>query len=370
MAVELMRDKFLSKFVPLEDPDLDSAALQAFDLSNSLCGDWRPPKSLDLNSWESQVLGTFLKYLNDFFESDLGSDCSLSWGNIALHARCGPGASFGGKGTSFYQKFYASRLTASSPDILALYKADTMMWAEETIAETIREQSFGPPCHIGRSKFCFVPKTVKTSRLIAVEPTLNTFYQLGVGGILEKRLKRFFGISLDTQPDVNRCMARLGSLIDATYGDGFATIDLTSASDSISLGLAGYCLPAEWLDVFLALRCGYAQIGNDVTSIRQLNMLSTMGNGYTFPLQTAIFAAAAAAAVAQDDGILEMPKAWSEFHIGGLYSVFGDDLVVPSRSSERLLWLLKALGFRPNPEKCFTSGWFREIGRASCRERV
>jgi hypothetical protein len=85
-----------------------------------------------------------------------------------------------------------------------------------------------------------------------------------------------------------------------------------------------------------------------------------MGNGFTFPLQTAIFAAAAAAAVSQDDDILAMPKAWSEYNIGGLYSVFGDDIVVSSKASSRLLWLLKTLGFRPNPEKCFTSGWFRE----------
>lgn len=360
VAVDLMRDKFLSKFIPHADPLLDSVALEAFDLSNRLCLEWRPPEVLGQNSWEAQLIGTFLKYLDGFFMNDLGSDCNLSWGNIALNARCGPGASFGAKGTSFYQKLYASPLTASSPDLLDYYKADIALWPEETIAESIRVESFGPPSFIGRSKLVFVPKTAKTSRLIAVEPTINTFYQLGLGAIMERRLKRYFGIDLSTQPDVNRCMARLGSLIDATYGDGYSTIDLTSASDSISLGLVGWCLPTDWLDVLLTLRCGFAQVGSDPTTTRQLNMLSTMGNGYTFPLQTAIFAAAAAAAVAQDDSILTMPKAWSEYNVGGLYSVFGDDIVVTSRSNERLLWLLRKLGFRPNPEKCFASGWFRE----------
>lgn len=359
-ASDLMRDKFLSKFVPRADDRLDAIALSDFDLSNSLCREWRPPSLDQLNSGEQQLLGTFLKYLNDYFLADLGADCELSWGNIALNARSGPGASFGAKGTSFYQKFYSSPLTSSSPDILDLYKADIAMWPEEQIAESIRAESFGPPRFVGRSRFCFVPKTVKTSRLIAVEPTLNTFYQLGLAAILERRLRRFFGIDLETQPDSNRCMARLGSLIDATFGDGFATIDLTSASDSISLGLAGYILPPEWLDVILFLRCGYAQCGPDGSTIRQLHMVSTMGNGITFPLQTAIFAAATAAAVAQSDDVLTMPKAWSESNIGGLYSVFGDDIVVKSRASERLLWLLRVLGFRPNPEKCFTSGEFRE----------
>lgn len=135
VAIELMRDKFLSKFVPREDPALDSVALEAFDLSNRLCQEWRPPVVSGLNSWESQLLGTFLKFINNYFETDLGADVSLSWGNIALHARCGPGASFGGRGTSFYQKLYASPLSASSPDLLDLYKADITMWSEETIAE-------------------------------------------------------------------------------------------------------------------------------------------------------------------------------------------------------------------------------------------
>lgn len=361
VAAELMRDKFLSKFVPRVDPSLDSAALEAFDLSNALCKEWRYPSDLGQNSWESQLLGTFLKYINDFFEVDLGADCEPSWGNISLNARCGPGASFGAKGTSFYQKFYASPLTASSPDLIDIYRADIALWPEEQIAESIRSESYGPPAYVGRSKFCFVPKTVKTSRLIAIEPSLNTFYQLGLGEILVRRLKRFFGIDLETQPDVNRCLARFGSLIDASLGDGFSTIDLTSASDSVSLGLAGYCIPSDWLDKFLALRCGFAQVDTcEGVSMRQLQMLSTMGNGFTFPLQTAIFAAATAAAVAQGDDILAMPKAWSEYNIGGLYSVFGDDIVVQSKAAERLLWLLKKLGFRPNNEKCFTSGWFRE----------
>lgn len=359
-AIDVMRDKFLSKFVPRAEEALDRVAFETFAKANESAKAWRPAPLQ--NSGQEQLVGTFLNYLDRFFLNDLGPDCDWSWGNISLHARSGPGVCNGGRGTSFFEKHYSSPITASSPFVLDLYQADIRLWPEECIAEQIRDAHYGPPKLIGGSKLSFVPKTTKTSRMIAIEPTLNMFYQLGIGAILEKRLRRFFGIDLSTQPDVNRCLARLGSVIDASRGDGFATIDLSSASDSISLGLCGYSIPAEALDRMLSVRCSYAssKYCSDATGYMRLNMLSTMGNGYTFPIQTAIFAAVAAASVSMDDDILDMPKAWSENHIGGLYSVFGDDIIVRSKAAERTLWLLRYLGFTPNTEKCFVSGSFRE----------
>jgi hypothetical protein len=359
-AIEVMRDKFLSKYVPRADHRLDDAAYAMFDFCNEHCAKWRPRLD-DLNSWQQELLGTFQKYISDFFEVDLGDDCKLSWGNIALNARSGPGVAHGSKGTSFFEKMYSGPMCGSSPFVLDLYQADIRLWAEETIADQIRSETYGPHRLIRGSKFAFVPKTNKTSRMIAIEPGINQFYQLGIGSILERRLKRFFGIDLSTQPDVNRCLARMGSVIDSTRGDGFATIDLTSASDCLSLGLCGYAIPAEALDRLLSVRSPYATVklkGEEKTVA--LRMISTMGNGYTFPLQTAFFAAAAAASVSLSDGIQAMPKAWSEGHIGGLYSVFGDDIIVKPDANDRLLWLLQWMGFFPNTKKCFASGWFRE----------
>ena len=359
-AIEVMRDKFLSKFVPRADHRLDDAAYAMFEFCNEHCAKWRPQVS-DLNSWQQELVGTFQKYINDFFEVDLGKDCMLDWGNIALSARSGPGVANGSKGTSFFEKMYSGPLSGSSPYILDLYRADIALWPEETIADWIRSETYGPLRLIRGSKFSFVPKTNETSRMIAIEPGINQFYQLGVGAILERRLKRFFGIDLATQPDVNRCLARMGSLIDSSRGDGFATIDLTSASDCISLGLCGYAIPTEALDKLLSLRSPYASCklkGKEKTVA--LRMMSTMGNGFTFPLQTALFAAAAAASISLSDGIQAMPKAWSEHNLGGLYSVFGDDIIVKPDASHRLLWLLQWMGFFPNTKKCFTSGWFRE----------
>jgi hypothetical protein len=359
-ALEVMRDKFLSKFIPRASHDLDVAAFNMFKFCNEHCKGWSPRLS-DLNSWQEELVGTFQKYLNDFFECDLGEDTSFSWGNISLHARSGPGVANGSRGTSFFEKMYSGPLSASSPYLHDLYRADINLWPEEAIAEFIRSSDYGPLRLVGGSKFAFVPKTSEISRMIAIEPSINQFYQLGIGAILEKRLRRFFGIDLSTQPDVNRCLARMGSLIDSTMGDGFATIDLSSASDCISLRLCGYAIPAEPLDRMLSVRSPYAQcVLKGVDDTVALNMLSTMGNGFTFPLQTAMFAAAAAASVSLSDGLQTMPKAWSETNLGGLFSVFGDDIIVKPSAADRLLWLLSWMGFFPNDKKCFTSGWFRE----------
>jgi hypothetical protein len=43
-----------------------------------------------------------------------------------------------------------------------------------------------------------------------------------------------------------------------------------------------------------------------------------------------------------------------------MFSVFGDDIIVPTKAYERTLRLLRLLGFTPNPEKSFGSGSFRE----------
>lgn len=358
-AAQYLKDKFLSKLVPSDTSEADVNAYQAFASSNERCRTWSLP---ELSESDVQLVGEFAKILEDFFLVDLGADVELSWANIALNGRCGPGAAVGASGTSWYSKMYSGVLTASDQALVDLYYADISMWPEESNAESIRAETFGSIRTVGGSRSSFVPKTTKTSRMISVEPTLNTFYQLGLGSILEKRIKRFFGIDLATQPAINRWLAYIGSSTDATLGDGFATIDLSSASDSISLQFGSRFIPAEWFSTILSLRSPRTTIElNGSKSEVKLYMVSTMGNGFTFPLQTAIFSSIASACVSLSDGIRQHPRGFGAVPFrAGSFSVFGDDIVVPCAVYERTLRLLRILGFIPNPEKCFGSGSFRE----------
>jgi hypothetical protein len=193
-----------------------------------------------------------------------------------------------------------------------------------------------------------VPKNVDTSRLICVEPTLNMFAQLGVGEIITRRLQSVYDIDLSIQPQINRLMAQAGSFDEA---DGFCTIDLSSASDLISMNMIEATFPAEIVSLLKELRSPVTNI-NGIN--HSMNMVSTMGNGFTFPLQTAIFASVVLAAARSLGISLESKGPLPEF------SVFGDDIIVRKNIFRSTIRLLNILGFRQNPLKTFSIGPFRE----------
>lgn len=83
-------------------------------------------------------------------------------------------------------------------------------------------------------------------------------------------------------------------------------------------------------------------------------MVSTMGNGYTFPLQTVIFSAVVLACL-QWRGIPSTSVCASE-----LWSVFGDDIICPSACADDVVSILHLLGFKVNQDKSFVKGPFRE----------
>lgn len=192
---------------------------------------------------------------------------------------------------------------------------------------------------VAYNKISFVPKTAKTHRVIAVEPLLNSFVQKGVDEHMRLRLKRI-GIDLSDQSR-NSEFARLGSLPGAE--DPFVTIDLSSASDSISIGLVKDVLPPEWYDFLNAIRSKSFLLDGE---IRQYNKFCSMGNGFCFPLETLLFVAAC--------------KACNAGRPGKDFLVYGDDIVLRQSKSMKLIKLLAYMGFKTNKGKTFLEGPFRE----------
>jgi len=170
------------------------------------------------------------------------------------------------------------------------------------------------------------------------------YFQLGLGAVLERRLQSI-GIDLSSQPEVNRLLAYAGS-----KSGSFCTIDLSSASDSISLRMCKKFLPKELYYILVKLRSPATLIGGER---KHLNMLSTMGNGFTFPLQTIIFSCLIRAVYRS----LDLPL------LNGRYltwSCFGDDLIVLNSAFRSVCRLLDILGFSTNSKKTFSEGPFRE----------
>ncbi len=191
---------------------------------------------------------------------------------------------------------------------------------------------------VTHGKLSFVPKTSLTHRPIVVEPLLNSFFQKGVGKFIRQRLKRA-GVDLQDQSK-NQRLAEAGS----RYGH-LATIDLSSASDCISRNLVYSLLPYDWADELDLLRTPSVTYGDTVI---HLEKFSSMGNGYTFELESLIFYALAYSVCRY----LVLP-------MEGL-SVYGDDLIVPVDAFDLLGRILEICGFSMNMEKSFSKGPFRE----------
>jgi len=181
------------------------------------------------------------------------------------------------------------------------------------------------------NRVAFVPKSSKTDRSIAVEPRWNIFFQKGVGKFLRKRLARF-GIDLDDQTR-NQRLAEEGSRTGR-----YATIDLKSASDSVSREVIWDLLPYDWAALLDDLR---SRSGRLESRRFVYEKWSSMGNGYTFELESVLFYAICSAYT--DD-----------------LSVYGDDLIVPSEHYHEIVEALFMFGFTTNSEKSFSRGPFRE----------
>lgn len=193
---------------------------------------------------------------------------------------------------------------------------------------------------VKHNKIAFVPKTALVHRTIAVEPLLNGYLQKGVD-LYMRDLLRVRGIDL-TDQDYNQRAASVGSL-QWTAEDPLVTIDLQSASDSVSKELCRELLPPDWFDFLNQIRSTHYRIGSQEDC--RYEKFCSMGNGFCFPLESLIFASFVASV---------------EPHAPRRYAVYGDDIIVRRSTAFALLPVLKYAGFKVNEDKTFLYGPFRE----------
>jgi len=336
----------LKKFQDWSQPTADADALSLFISMNNKCKAYSFPNVWSLTEPQLQVFSHAKNMLHKWLCSGTGFRYSIP--DILERCDFGPGASVGASGTSFYHKAGSSRLSQTSSLLYSMYLESirsSRTWIE---AEKLRRDLFGRPDIVSGSKLCFVPKSTKISRTICVEPSLNMFIQKGLGSCLETTLKKSIGFDLSVQQFRNKRLARIGSK------DGrFSTIDLSSASDTISLSLCNELLPRDFLEWLLVCRSPMTTLPDG--SVVPMHMISSMGNAYTFPLQTLIFSALALGCY-RVLGLDFIRPAGTDGNLG----VFGDDIVCLSESFDLLVSVLELSGFLPNKSKSFNSGLFRE----------
>ncbi len=183
-----------------------------------------------------------------------------------------------------------------------------------------------------------VPKKTDIDRVCCKEPDLNMFIQKGIGNFLRRKLRSEIGINLNDQ-SINRSLAREGSITDR-----LATFDLSSASDSISSELVSLLIPECWFTLLDSVRSPVTIIDGEE---HRNHMFSSMGNGFTFELQSLLFWA--------------MTKTICYLTgTRGRVSIYGDDIICPSDISAQLPVIFEYFGFAINLDKSFYEGDFRE----------
>jgi hypothetical protein len=197
------------------------------------------------------------------------------------------------------------------------------------------------------SRSTTVPKDNTIDRMIAVEPTINMFLQQGLAEVMWSRMRRW-GLSLERDQEKHRKLACYGSVTNH-----LATIDFSSMSDRVSCSCIKLLFPREWYAAFMDVRSQQTQIGDAWVSC---NMISSMGNATTFPIETLVLWALAVA-VAEPSHNQKVIRDRTRTDIG----VFGDDVILPSRNVPEFFDVVRLLGFVPNPQKSFfDDGYFRE----------
>jgi hypothetical protein len=322
------------------------AAQSLFLRNNSLCASWTYAPT---SSWDEELMGETREHLSRFWRARyLAPSICDHLEYIRANARVGPGAAVGAGGCDFYTKLFASKLTSPSRLVARMYHEEVCSDPRRLESDECRIKNSGHGVTIRGSRLAFAPKNANIARCICVEPSLGMYYQLGFGRLLERSLLYKMGINLSKQPFKNRELARLGSI----HGD-LSTIDLSSASDSMSLPMLRWALPRDWIYILSELRSPWVEVDGKE---EELHMVSSMGNGFTFPLQT-IFFACIVTASARLRGI-PLSNPWGDTL--GNWAVFGDDIIVPKSITADVLRGLSLFGFTANSNKTFVEGPFRE----------
>lgn len=381
----------LVKKVPFRDPDLDpeAKALDAFLQAEADCHEvnltLRPYRKLmsgesraELDD-DSRVVEPLLRRARNHLRRVLGHKPDIK--AILSMARFGSGSNVGvhGNATHFLRKIgsetwtvsalclpYAATAASMHPafwyalgldpsgykplwrDPMAYHLTNPLFLrnvGEQTLRDEFMRRFKARVRLVNDDLITYVPKDADRHRTVGTQPLLNVFTQLGVGDYLKGVLRNACDIVLEEDQETkNGPLALLGSFCDGTT---LSTIDLASASDTISWELVKFLLPGEWFTLLNALRTPNYRVPGEKVS-HPYEKFCAMGNGFCFPLETLIFWSLCQAVY----DVVETPDR--------LMAVYGDDIIVYQPAALLLIELLDLVGFKTNIGKTFVFGPFRE----------
>jgi len=303
------------------------------------------------NSWKPHQIEDFRRVAMLLFRETFSHvDRKIYEGEIV--PKHGPGATADGLvgNNKFTQRVWTSRLEKYFPAGEYLFPS----WKHYSFDED--DVHFLEPDAEIPVKVISVPKTQKTPRIIAMEPTAVQYVQQGLLEVILEGIRKvdflrtFLGFD-DQEP--NQLMAKEGSL-----SGELATLDLSEASDRVS-----YRLVREMTHRFPHLREGLDATRSQKADVPGYGVISlskyaSMGSALCFPIEAMVFLTIIFLGIERELRTSLDRKTIKSFL--GRVRVYGDDIIIPVEYVHIVIEQLEAFGFLVNSGKSFWTGRFRE----------
>jgi hypothetical protein len=265
----------------------------------------------------------------------------------------GPGATAEGiRGNSKYVwRFWYERLEPYFPFLGFSLSLESYSEKEFEQVTFVPEQEELPV------KVTLVPKTLKTPRVIAIEPVCMQYAQQAVQLALVRELERYWLTSGHVNfrdQSVNQNLA-----LTSSQTGQFGTIDLSDASDRVLNDLASYMFEGN-PDLWGAIQAcrSRAAILPDGRLVSPLFKFASMGSALCFPVESMVFYTICVIARLRKHNL---PITQTNiFNVSRGIFVYGDDLIVPTEDADAVLDCLQEYHCKVNSSKTFCSGMFRE----------
>jgi len=201
-----------------------------------------------------------------------------------------------------------------------------------------------------------VPKTLKGPRIIAIEPVCMQYAQQALASYLIRKLESHWitGGHLNfSDQTINQRLA-----VSASSDQSLATIDLSEASDRVSLSLVSDMLSVhrDFHDAVMACRSQAAQLPTG--EILNLKKFASMGSALCFPVEAMFFFTLITCALLKRQ---ELPVTLRNIsNVTRSVYVYGDDIIIPVDEVEIVTETLTSFNCKVNTDKSFWTGKFRE----------
>jgi hypothetical protein len=305
------------------------------------------------------------KELGDYRASRFVAMCHVLWGDLFdvcerklaftgdLSFKHGPGATaddvFGN--AKYVHLLWTERLEKEFPH----WETGTLV-PNERFLDRLNSVTILPPGAEQPSRVRSVPKTMKTPRIIALEPTHMQYVQQGLAAMFRQGFQADYNARNFVNYESNEFNQQLAW--EGSVNGTLATLDLSEASDRVSNRHVELLFQrhTNLSRAVQACRSTKADVPGYGPTDRA--KFASMGSALTFPIEALVFATIIFLGIERAVGYQLRQRDIKS--LAGRVRVYGDDIIVPVDYVNFVISELEAFGLKVNVHKSFWTGKFRE----------